>query len=217
MTPETELGQGLTVICALIGLPICMLALKAIGEAIVNGIRYLVLKIEKRVLHRRRVRRIRVKAFIGTCLVMITFILSGTVMEVLAEDWSFVQGVYVWFVTFSTIGFGDHIPLQELEQTPEYRNKGIWVLIFGLAFFMMAGLCVVSAVLTSLVHAAEEIRGTTFVVARIRRNKVLRTAKYTIKNGDKNKEQGCKAFVLTRGKVMPNNSRIRPGTRSKSF
>ena len=216
MTPETELGQGLTVIFALIGLPICMLALKAIGESIVNGIRYLVLKIEKRVLHRRRVRRIKVKTFTGTCLLMMMFILSGTVMEVLAEDWSFVQGVYVWFVTFSTIGFGDHIPLQELEQTPEHRSKGIWVLIFGLAFFMMAGLCVVSAVLTSLVYAAEEIRGKTFFVPGIGRNKVLRTAKYTIDNGDRNKEQNHRAFELT-GKVWSKNSRIRSRTRSKSF
>ena len=39
MTPETMLGQLLTVLYVLVGLPISMLALKAIGEVIASGVR----------------------------------------------------------------------------------------------------------------------------------------------------------------------------------
>ena len=215
MTPETELGQGLTVIYAIVGLPISMMALKTIGDVIVNGIRSLVLKIERRFFKRRGVHRIKTKTFVGTCLLMIVFILLGTIMEVLAEGWSFVQGVYVWFVTFSTIGFGDYVPFQGLEQKAEYRNNGIWVFLFGLAFFMMAGLCVVSAVLTSLVQAAEELREKSTVNARFKKNMILRYAKYTFNQGDRHKGRS-NVFVLS-GRIIPRNGAVRPRTRSLSF
>ena len=78
MTPETMLGQLLTVLYALVGLPISMLALKAIGEVIASGVRSLVLKIEKLLFEKRRVHRIRTKTFLGTCLLMIFFLLLGT-------------------------------------------------------------------------------------------------------------------------------------------
>ena len=215
MTPETELGQGLTVIYAIVGLPISMMALKTIGDVIVNGIRSLVLKIERRLFKRRGVHRIKTKTFIGTCLLMIVFILLGTITEALTEGWSFVEGVYAWFITFATIGFGDYIPFQGLEQKAEYRNNGIWVFLFGLSFFMMAGLCVVSAVLTSLVQAAEEVRVKSTVGARMKRSVFLRYAKYTINHEDSHKGRS-NVFVLS-GTIRPRNRAIRPRARSISF
>ena len=209
MTPETMLGQLLTVLYALVGLPISMLALKAIGEVIASGVRSLVLKIEKLLFKKRRVHRIRTKTFLGTCLLMIFFLLLGTVMEMLAEGWSFVEGIYVWFVTFATIGFGDYVPFQAMEQKVKYRKKGLWVFLFGLAFFTLAGLCVVSAVLTSLVQAAEEIRKKTMRVGvRFKRSKFLRFAVYKVNHGGESEQKNNELVLTGKNGLKPRSKSI---------
>ena len=163
MTPDTWVGQLLTVFYGLAGLPITMLALKTLGEVMVSGVQSFVLLIEKRLFKVRDVRKIRQKTFLATCVLMILFLLLGSVINLVAEGWSFVEGLYAWFVVLSTIGFGDYIPFQSLDQ--KSRRGGdqelLWVFIVLLAFYILAGLCVVSAVLMSLVQAAEEYKSRT--------------------------------------------------------
>ena len=187
MSPETMLGQLLTVLYSLVGLPISMLALKTIGEVIVSLVHSLVLRIEKRLFKTRHVHKIRMKTFLVTCVLMILFLLLGTVIQVTAEGWSFVEGIYTWFVILATIGFGDYIPFQTLDQRFHGANQKIlWVVIVIMAFFTLAGLCVVSAVLTSLVQAAEEYRSNTKVTSKLfqfvsgKINKARRSKTYTV-------------------------------------
>lgn len=160
MTPDTWLGQLLTVFYGLAGLPISMLALKTLGELTVSGVGSLVLRIEKRLLKVKDARRIRQKTFLATCVLMVLFLLLGTVINIVAEGWSFVEGLYTWFIVMSTIGLGDYIPLQSLDQKSQRGGDQelLWVFIILLAFYILVGLCVVSAVLTSLVQAAEEYK-----------------------------------------------------------
>ena len=185
MTPDTRQGQLLTVLYSLIGLPISMLVLKTIGELIVNCVQALVLAMEKRILNSRHVGKIKLKTFLATCVLMIIFILLGSIIEVLLEGWTFTEGIYTWFVTFSTIGFGDYIPFQSLDEKDNHIGR-IWVFIFSMGFFTMAGLCVVSAVLTSLVQAVEEWRSKSKAYRKLvqlvktRRNRVLRSALYRV-------------------------------------
>ena len=79
------------------------------------------------------------------------------------EGWSFVEGIYSWFATLSTIGYGDYIPglnvMKETLGTSDSRTKiNVWLIISGFALPTLAGLCVVSGVLNSLVEALEELR-----------------------------------------------------------
>ena len=118
---------------------------------------------------------------------MILFLILGTVIQVIAEGWSFFEGIYTWFVILSTIGFGDYIPFQTLDQRFHGTDQRIlWAIIFVMAFFTLAGLCVVSAVLTSLVQAAEEYRSNTKVSSKLllfasgKINKARRTKTYTV-------------------------------------
>ena len=185
MTLETSLGQMLTVVYALVGIPLTMLALKTIGEAIANGIQLFVLRIEKAFFKTRQVNRVRLKTFLATCALMILFLILGSLIEIYAEGWSFVKGIYAWFVVMSTIGFGDYIPFQDMDQNSESKDS-LWVLIYFMAFFILAGLCVVSAVLTSLAQAADEMKSTSQAGSRLvkhikgRKNRVLRSAMYEV-------------------------------------
>ena len=160
MTPDTWLGQLSTVFYGFAGLPISMLALKTLGEVIVKGVQSCIVRIEKRLLKARDVRRIRQKTFLATCVLMILFLLLGSIINLVAEGWSFVEGLYTWFVVLSTIGFGDYIPFQSLDQKSRRggEQEVLWVFITLLVFYTLAGLCIVSAVLKSLVQAGEEYR-----------------------------------------------------------
>lgn len=135
MTPDTDLGQLLTVLHALVGIQLTMLALKTMGEIIANCIRWLILGIEKLLY--------RLKTFLGTCALMILFLVLRSLVEIYIEKWTFVRGIYAWFSIISTIGFGDYIPFQYIDQRTE-RKEILWVFIFFMALFTLAGLSVVS-------------------------------------------------------------------------
>lgn len=143
MTPDTDLGQLLTVLYALVGIQLTMLALKTMGEIIANCIRWLILGIEKLLFRVKQVHRIRLKTFLGTCALMILFLVLRSLVEIYIEKWTFVRGIYAWFSIISTIGFGDYIPFQYIDQRIE-RKEILWVFIFFMALFTLAGLSVVS-------------------------------------------------------------------------
>jgi len=77
------------------------------------------------------------------------------------EGWTFIEGIYAWFVTLSTIGYGDYVPNWSLLlRCEESLNSKITLglVIFASALPAMAALSVVSGVLNSLVEALEELR-----------------------------------------------------------
>ena len=83
-----------------------------------------------------------------------------------------MEGVYFWFITLTTVGFGDYIPheipmlsitiintTQNGPDKDEPANKDFATLFFLDVFFIvecMLGLCVVSSVLNSIMAALEE-------------------------------------------------------------
>ena len=126
---------------------------------------------------------------------MIIFLLIGAVIEILVERWTFVEGMYAWFVTFSTIGFGDYIPLQDFDQDlvelKDIASSASYFLLFLMICFVLLGFCVVSAVLTSLVALAEEMKKKTFTdVWKRKVIKVPRTAANNVEHGKVCEKQG---------------------------
>lgn len=165
ITPETPLGQITTVIYCLVGLPIAMMLFKTLGEIISKIVYKLVFLVETRLLGRRRPRKLKIKTFCVTFLLMILTLCVGALTQGYLEDWSFVTGIYVWFATLSTIGYGDYVPawkvIVELEASNSLdaeANIDVWLILSALALPATAGLCVVSGVLNSLVEALEEFR-----------------------------------------------------------
>ena len=45
---------------------------------------------------------------------MIDLLLLAGTCSVFMEDWSYVESLYAWFTTFTTIAFGDYIHLDSL-------------------------------------------------------------------------------------------------------
>ena len=172
ITPQTSKGKILCIFVALFGIPITMLALKSIGELIVVCVNSSITNLEKKILRRQEAKKVQVKSAVVLFSLMVIFLMVFALLLVNSTDMTLVQCVYFWFVTYTTIGFGDYVPgkipqsIQRLSfnSSANHDNKAtkslqefdvpVYVTIFYLLFCML-GFCVVSSVLNSIVAALE--------------------------------------------------------------
>lgn len=87
-----------------------MLALKSISELIAKCVSAIVKKFEMKILKRPEPKRMRTKSAVGLFSVMVVLIVADGLVLMKLKNWSIVEAVYFWFVTFTTIGFGDYVP-----------------------------------------------------------------------------------------------------------
>ena len=161
ITPETALGQILTVVYCFVGLPISTLTLKTLGEIISKVVYKFVYMVETKVLCRIRPRRVKIKSFFITFTLMILTLCAGGITQKYMEGWTFIEGFYAWFATLSTIGYGDYVPSWNLVKNSEdlpVSKTSLGLIISASALPSLAALSVVSGVLNSLVEALEEFR-----------------------------------------------------------
>lgn len=69
-------------------------------------------------------------------LILLSYICLGTVIFSIWENWSVIDGAYFCFVTLSTIGFGDIIPIKTF-RGPELQ-------LFACCAYLMLGLILVA-------------------------------------------------------------------------
>ena len=141
-----------------------MLALTSIGEVIVHLVNALVTKFEKKILKRPAPTKVQTKSAVILFLLMIVLTMIGGLVEVL-KNWTLVEGVYFWFVTLTTIGFGDFLPYKTTRRIrklspngPELYEEKSYDVYMGMFLSLQSilGLCVVSSVLNSIMAAIEE-------------------------------------------------------------
>ena len=83
--------------------------LKQVGDRIVTLIQLTIRSFERRYFA-KEVTKLRSKTMsIILCLIIVMLVLGGILYN-LTEPWTFLDGLYFSFVTFTTIGFGDLIP-----------------------------------------------------------------------------------------------------------
>lgn len=150
-----------------------MLALKSIGELISKWVSAIVTKVEMQILKNREPKRLQSKCAAILFLVMVLMIVGNGLIMVSLTDWSLLEGVYFWFVTLTTIGFGDYVPIpsrrikkltvnksQNYEiDTESFDGGDVTLSIFKetfVTFFFIICLCIVSSVLNSIMAAIEE-------------------------------------------------------------
>ena len=134
---------------ALFGIPINILFLQLIGERMLRGEKYLVTKFETKCLKREGVPQYLNEkcSFVGTLLlVMLLFTCAGIHTRI--DGWTFFEGFYAFFITFTTVGFGDLIP-GTMDGRMERVNTVIQVI------FIVLGLAAMSNVINGLVNCSE--------------------------------------------------------------
>lgn len=174
ITPQTPTGQILCIFVSLLGIPITLLALKSIGELISKLVNITVTKFEKKIFNSSEPKIIQTKSAVILFSLMLVLLMVSGWLHMSFSDWTLVEEVYFWFITFSTIGFGDYAlhkshqrimqlsingtENQENEEGILHRQKGAFAIFVGVGYlcFYIIGLCIVSSVLNSIVEALEE-------------------------------------------------------------
>ena len=159
------------ILVSLLGIPITVLAFKSIGELIARCVNNIVENFEMKILKREEPKRMRKKsvAFL-TLLTLVLVTANGFIMMDLFQ-WTFIESVYFWFVTLTTIGFGDYtmvksqrimeLSINISQNHDEGKDKAgqktfeIFTVLFFL-FDLILCLCIVSSVLNSVVSFIEE-------------------------------------------------------------
>ena len=145
-----------------------MLALKSIGEIIVQLVNTVVMKFENKILKRPEPKQVQTKSAVILCFLVLISLFVGGLLQVF-KNLTLVEGVYFWFVTCTTIGFGDYVPykisrrikqlsLNSSGESPKLdhtTDMGVFLSMFFVVEGII-GLCVVSSLLNSIVAAMEE-------------------------------------------------------------
>ncbi|KAL9955953.1 hypothetical protein ACROYT_G037360 [Oculina patagonica] len=125
--PITQAGRLLSVFYALFGIPLFLLVLKGGGELLNNLITKAVIAVEKRFFKREQPQNIKVKVLCVFALGMVLCILLVAVKVYMFPKYgnpTYIDSLYVLFMTFATVGFGDI--------TFVGSNEGIPVTLLGL-------------------------------------------------------------------------------------
>ena len=164
----------LCIFVALLGIPITLLALKSVGELIAKWVNGVVKKFETKILKRMEPTRMQTKSAVILFSLMVVLIVLSGAMSMHFSEWSLLEGVYFWFVTFSTIGFGDYVLAkpQRIRQLSFNTSENIEdkdisgagkltsSILIGilLTCYYILGLCIISSVVNSIMAAIEEQR-----------------------------------------------------------
>ena len=139
-----------------------MLAMKTLGELLAIGVRFLVIKMDTVLLKRTEPRHVKVKSFILSCLLInLLEVLLATLSSTVIENWSFLESLYAWFTTFTTIGFGDYVHLESYTRKAANGKMSKASLVLYDIFISVpyvGGLSLVSCMLSCLVDSLDKIR-----------------------------------------------------------
>lgn len=149
-----------------------MLALKSIGEVIAYYVSAFVTKFEKKILKRADPKQVETKSASILFMLMVVFIVINSLFMMPLTEWGLLEGIYFWFITLTTTGFGDYVPyksqrIKEItgsnfsfhNQTKTDNAREVTAVIFSAIFFtfyLIFGLCVVSSVLNAIMAALEK-------------------------------------------------------------
>ncbi|XP_050689065.1 potassium channel subfamily K member 15-like [Eriocheir sinensis] len=106
IAPTTAGGRVFCIVFALVGIPLTLTVLANLGQPLVNLLP--VATIERLMPKGRLKTAVTVSA---TLTLLITFIALGGVLFMWLDDRTFMESFYFCFITTTTIGFGDIVPL----------------------------------------------------------------------------------------------------------
>ena len=156
MTPCTDEGRIFCIFYALVGIPLTWLMLSTLAQNINEWIAWGLKCCYERLLQQKPVG-------VGTKSAAITMIMSIIMILVIAlfgyylDGWRYLDGIYFGFITLTTIGFGDFVPLHPSpSHNPETYTAHVLVFTILSVIYFTVGLAIVSSVLLSIRNAMEE-------------------------------------------------------------
>ena len=138
---------------ALIGIPITSLMLATAGEIITCHMGSVVTLYERKRFNRAHVKHKSIKIFVLTFILFIFVLNLSAIFLVLKNKWSYLNSFYFWYITFTTIGFGD-LPSPIDKELPLWARLLIAIFVRILS---IAGVCSLAGVVNSALDILRKI------------------------------------------------------------
>ncbi|EDO33949.1 predicted protein [Nematostella vectensis] len=203
ITPKRAATQVIFIFFCTLGLPIMMLALKTAGEIIAIGLQSVVTYTEKRVFKSNDItaKSLKIKTLVLSMVTSFTTIGIFAVVQSYIEDWTVIESLYAWGVTFTTIGFGDYIPYLSMEAAIElhhgkYAPITSTILTAATLFPSLFLLSLVSCMLTSILEVVEVLKPKERLTESCRRITTWRSRRSTEHRNTGNQDDSDRSVAL---------------------
>lgn len=159
LAPATTGGRLFCVAYALFGIPITWLMLTSLGKKIVEHIASWLASVCDSCacceLKSKRFSFLCLIAAIGLSFLVMTVV---SVVGIFSENWSFFEGFYFAFISLTTIGFGDYVPMHPHIDSKDLEKSSFRITLFILfcLFLFSFGLAVTTSVLLSIRKIMED-------------------------------------------------------------
>ena len=149
ITPVTTGGRVLCIIFAFFGIPINLFFLQLVGERMLRAEQLLLTKFETGCLKREGAPKyLNEKCSLLGFVILLIILVGGAESQMKIDNWTFFEGFYAYFITFTTVGFGDLIPGSVAITSP-----GVATAVR--VIFIVMGLAAMSNVINGLVSCTE--------------------------------------------------------------
>ena len=151
--PTTIGGQLFLIPYAIIGIPLTIFMLNTVGQNICHFVCFIITGIETRLLGREETKGCcKVKLLFSVSCLTFALLVFMAGVSIKTEGWTFGEGLYVWFVTFSTVGFGDYIPGNGTDAVDSP------IAILYRVIFVLIGLSLISTFFNAITDLIEDKR-----------------------------------------------------------
>lgn len=120
------------------GIPLTGLTLRSVGNRISEGISTIIKGFERKV-YNRETEKLEIKTAVIAFILLSAIIIFPAFGFKALEGWTYFDSVYFCFVTLTTIGFGDFVPVYVKKKYPEDDATPV-VLEFLNLIYMVVGL-----------------------------------------------------------------------------
>lgn len=156
IVPTSFWGRFFCIFYALVGIPLTGLTLRSVGNRISEGISTSIKLFERRV-YNRETEKLEIKTAAIAFILLIAIVIFPAFGFKAFEEWSYFESVYFCFVTLTTIGFGDFVPVKKGLLGNYNEDDAIPVILeFLNLIYMVVGLAVMSGVIVSISGVIEE-------------------------------------------------------------
>lgn len=153
-TPQTIAGRYSIIAYAIIGIPLGLTMYSVAGKLLVQLIIFLIRKFEYIFKNKVEVRYLYVKTVVVGIAFLLVLIMTGSFVTTSPsmENLDVTSSIYFWFVTWSTIGYGDITFEREQHlKSPHLMIIAVFNLLFGLGMYV----AIIEALSTCMVKENE--------------------------------------------------------------